>query len=136
MTDMDPTLDLYVRAALGKKASGLLVLDVRGLTSIADTFIICSGRSSRQVSAIGEHIQTELKEKGIRPLGVEGMQDGHWVLLDYGHVILHVFYEAARSFYNLEGLWADAERIQTPAMLEMAASGNTDRTEEDFDDED
>lgn len=136
MSDMDPTLDLYVRAALGKKASGLLVLDVRGLTSIADTFIICSGRSSRQVSAIGEHIQTELKEKGIRPLGVEGMQDGHWVLLDYGHVILHVFYEAARSFYNLEGLWADAERIQTPAMLEMAASGNTDRTEEDFDDED
>lgn len=136
MSDVDPAVDLYVKAALGKKASGLLVLDVRGLTSIADIFIICSGRSNRQVSAIGEHIQTELKEKGIRPIGVEGMQDGHWVLLDYGHVIIHVFYESTRNFYNLEGLWADAERIETPSMREMAASGNTDRTDEDFDDED
>ncbi len=136
MSDVDPAVDLYVKAALGKKASGLLVLDVRGLTSIADIFIICSGRSNRQVSAIGEHIQTELKEKGIRPIGVEGMQDGHWVLLDYGHVIIHVFYESTRNFYNLEGLWADAERIETPSMLQMAKSGNTERTDEDFDDED
>ncbi len=136
MSDVDPSVDLYVKAALGKKASDLLVLDVRGLTSIADIFIICSGRSNRQVSAIGDHIQTELKEKGIRPLGVEGMQDGHWVLLDYGHVIIHVFYESTRSFYNLEGLWADAERIETPSMLEKGEAENTGESQEDFDDED
>jgi len=136
MSDMDPAADLYVKAALGKKASGLLVLDVRGLTSIADIFIICSGRSTRQVTAIGDHIQTELKEKGIRPLGVEGMQDGHWVLLDYGHVIIHVFYESTRSFYNLEGLWADAPRIETPSMRESRESEDTGEDKEDFDDED
>ncbi|MGE0083663.1 MAG: ribosome silencing factor [Desulfococcaceae bacterium] len=136
MSDVDPAVDMYVKAALAKKASGLLVLDVSGLTSIADIFIICSGRSNRQVSAIGEHIQTELKEKGIRPLGVEGMQDGHWVLLDYGYVIIHIFYESTRSFYNLEGLWADAEHIQTPSMLESGDTENTAEADEDYDDED
>ncbi|MFZ5570068.1 MAG: ribosome silencing factor [Thermodesulfobacteriota bacterium] len=102
----------YIRAALGRKAQDLVALDVRGLTSIADTFIICHGRSSRQVTAIAEHIREELKNSGIRPLSVEGLKDGHWILLDYGHVILHVFYEPVRVFYDLEGLWADARRIE------------------------
>lgn len=126
----DARLDRYVRAALGKKVLGLVVLDVGKLTSIADYFIICSGRSNRQVSAIAEHIQTTLKAEGIRPLSVEGAKSGHWVLLDYGHVILHVFYDAIRSFYDLEGLWADARRIKTADMIAAAAVSNTDGTSE------
>jgi len=116
--DYDPSLDLYVKAALGRKALGLVVLDVRDLTSVADTFIICSGRSNRQVTAIAEFIITELKKAGKKPLSVEGKKEGLWVLLDYGHVIIHVFYESVRSFYDLEGLWVDAKRIQTKSLTE------------------
>ena len=116
--DYDSSLDLYVKAALGRKALGLVVLDVRELTSVADAFIICSGRSNRQVTAIAEFIITELKKVGIKPLSVEGKKEGHWVLLDYGHVIIHVFYESVRNFYDLEGLWVDAKRIKTKSLIE------------------
>lgn len=115
--DLDPSLDFYVKAALGRKAFDLVILNVRDLTSIADVFIICSGRSNRQVAAIAEFIQVELKKHGIRPLSVEGKKEGHWVLLDYGHVIMHVFYEPVRSFYDLEGLWIDAKKIKTPSLI-------------------
>jgi ribosome-associated protein len=114
---LDQSLDLYVKAALAKKAIGLVVLDVRELTSVADVFIICSGRSNRQVMAIAEYIQVDLKKHGIKPLSVEGKKEGHWVLLDYGHVIIHVFYEPIRNFYDLEGLWIDAEKIQTESLI-------------------
>ena len=112
----DPSLDLYIKAILDRKAIDVVVLDVADLTSYADIFIICSGRSNRQVNAIADFIKTELKKHKIRPLGVEGTKDGHWVLLDYGHVIIHVFYEPVREFYDLEGLWADAKRIMTPSL--------------------
>jgi len=111
----DPALASYIKAILGRKALGLTVLDVRKLTSLADVFMICSGKSNRQVTAISEHIQRDLKDQGIKPLSVEGMREGHWVLLDYGHVIIHVFYEPVRSFYDLEGLWTDARRIDVEA---------------------
>lgn len=115
-TDLQEELDLYVQAALSRKAEGLVVLDIRDFTSIADAFIICSGRSNRQVSAIAENIQHFLRDRDIRPLHVEGLTEGHWVLMDYGHVIIHVFYEADRLFYDLEGLWADARRITTQSI--------------------
>ncbi len=112
----DPSLDLYIKAILGRKAINVVVLDVADLTSYADIFIICSGRSNRQVSAIADFIKTDLKKQKIKPLSVEGAKDGHWVLLDYGHVIIHVFYAPVREFYDLEGLWDDAERIMTPSL--------------------
>ena len=112
----DPVLDLYVKAVLGKKALNVVVLDVAELTSYADVFIICSGRSNRQVGAIAEFVKTDLKKHQIKPLSIEGTRDGHWMLLDYGHVIIHVFYEPVRQFYDLEGLWTDAKRIMTPAL--------------------
>jgi len=115
-------LDLYIKAALGKKAMNLVALDVQELTSFADVFIICSGRSNRQVNAIAEHIQADLKKHKIKPLSVEGVGEGHWVLLDYGHVIIHVFYEPIREFYDLEGLWIDAKRIETPALKKQKSS--------------
>jgi len=114
--DAIPSLDLYIEAASEKKASNLVVLDLQGLTSIADVFIICSGRSNRQVNAIADAIVARLKKSKIKPLSVEGTREGHWVLLDYGHVVIHVFYEPVRQFFDLEGLWADAKRITTPAM--------------------
>jgi ribosome-associated protein len=114
--DLDSRLDLYVQAVLGRKAESVVALDVRGLTSIADAFIICSGRSNRQVSAVAEHVEQFLKQKGIRPLSVEGRKEGHWVLMDYGHVIIHVFYTETRLFYDLEGLWVDAKRITTESL--------------------
>ena len=112
----DPSLDLFIKAILGRKAINVVVLDVTDLTSYADVFIICSGRSNRQVSAIADFIKADLKKHNIKPLGVEGTKDGHWVLLDYGHVIIHVFYEPVREFYDLEGLWGDAKRIETPSL--------------------
>ena len=113
---IDPSLDLYIKAILDRKASNVVVLDVADLTSYADVFIICSGRSNRQVSAIADYIKTDLKKHKIKPLSVEGTKDGQWVLMDYGHVIIHVFYEPVREFYDLEGLWDDAERIMTPSL--------------------
>jgi len=116
-TSLDPDLDPYINAVMGKKAIDMVVLDVRELTSFSDTFIICSGRSNRQVSAIAEYIQVNLKKHAIKPLSVEGKKEGHWVLLDYGHVVIHVFYEPVRTFYDLEGLWIDAKRIDTRRFL-------------------
>ena len=116
---LDSALELYVRAILGKKALDLVILDVRQLTSITDAFIICSGRSNRQVTAIAEYIQVSLKEKGIKPLSVEGKREGHWVLLDYGHVIIHIFYEPVRDFYDLEDLWIDAEKIRAENLIKQ-----------------
>jgi ribosome-associated protein len=116
-TPIDPDLDLYITAVMGKKAKDLVVLDVRKITSVSDIFIICSGLSNRQVSAIADHIQVNLKKHAIKPLSVEGKKEGHWVLLDYGHIIIHVFYEPVRAFYDLEGLWIDAKRIETKRFL-------------------
>ncbi len=122
--DAVPSLDLYIKAASEKKAQNLIVLDVADLTSIADAFIICSGKSNRQVNAIADSIVVNLKKHKIKPLSVEGTGQGHWVLLDYGHVIIHVFYEPVREFFDLEGLWVDAKRITTPAMKKSQSSKN------------
>lgn len=107
-----PELDIYLNAATGKKAYDIAVLDVRELTSVAEVFIICSGKSSRQVMAIAEHIKSELRKKKIKPISVEGIQEGHWVLLDFGSIIYHIFYEPIRTFYDLDGLWIDARKIE------------------------
>lgn len=111
--EFDASMIPYLEAVSGRKAESIVALDVRELTSYTDAFIICTGRSNRQVSAIAEHIKLELKKKNIKPLNIDGMNEGKWVLLDYSDVIIHVFYEETREFYNLEGLWADARKINT-----------------------
>lgn len=113
---VDPALAPYLKAVLGKKAEQVVLLDVHNLTTVADHFVICSGRSNRQVSAIAEFIRTELKKQDIRPLHLEGIKEGHWVLMDYGHVIIHIFYGPVREFYDLEGLWIDAKQIPISVM--------------------
>jgi len=105
---------LLTRFALDKKACDLVVLDVREHTSIADYFILCSGRSDRQVQSIAQGIEDNAAEEGIRPFAVEGTQRGHWALIDFSDVIVHVFYEPVREFYDLDGLWGHARRVQLP----------------------
>jgi ribosome-associated protein len=104
-----------VNAALDKKAEDIVLLKIRDVASYADYFLLCTGRSDRQVQAIAQSIETELKKLGHRALGIEGMSHGQWVLIDYGDVIIHVFQESVRKFYDLEGLWIDAPRIDVEA---------------------
>jgi ribosome-associated protein len=127
--DPDAEAAVFIQAVLARKALHVVALDVRELTSIADVFIICSGRSNRQVTAIAEHVERQLRKHKIKPLSVEGAADGLWVLMDYGHVIIHVFFESVRTFYDLEGLWSDARRIPLPAAPQPkpASAGKTRR---------
>jgi ribosome-associated protein len=120
--EMDPMLPVYVNVVSGRKAKDIVVLDVRKLTSVADVFVICSGASNRQVAAIADHIRSDLKDRGIKPISVEGLGEGHWVILDYGHIIIHVFYEPIRTFYDLEGLWSDAGRISADETIAAASA--------------
>lgn len=99
------------RLALDKKASDVQVLEMKGLTSFTDYFVLCSGQSTQQVKAIVEHIEEALSGERIKPLGVEGRGYGHWVLMDYNDVIVHVFEAETRRYYELEKLWLDAPRI-------------------------
>jgi len=115
---LNPAIKPFVNAVLGRKALQVVILDVRHLTSYADVFIICSGRSNRQVTAIADFVQRDLKIHGKKPINVEGKKEGHWVLMDYGDVIIHIFYESLRDFYDLEGLWIDAEPLSTEQLLE------------------
>lgn len=99
-------------AASNKKAKDIRILNVEGLSSIADYFVICSGTSTTQVKAIADEIEEKLEEEGIYVKHKEGQQFGRWILLDYGNVIVHVFHEEEREFYSVERLWADAEEIE------------------------
>jgi len=105
---------LLSRFALEKKAYDLVLIEVREVTSIADYFIICSGRSDRQVQSIAQGIEESLGEMEIFPLSIEGVSRGQWVLMDFSDVIVHIFYQPVREFYDLEGLWGDAPRVELP----------------------
>jgi len=94
-----------------RKATDLVLFEVGTLTSIADYFLIASGKSSRQVQAMAQHLQSRMKEKGFARFGVEGEREGHWILVDYGDVVIHLFYQPVREFYDLEGLWVEAPRV-------------------------
>jgi ribosome-associated protein len=99
------------RAALDKKAIGLTVLDVQGVSTVTDYFLVCSGRSAPHVKTIADAIREELKEDGVRPLHTEGQAESGWVLLDYGDVLMHDYHEDTRAYYALERLWGDAPSI-------------------------
>lgn len=105
---------LCVRFALEKKAYDLVLMEVGPLTSLADYFLVCTGRSDTQVQAIAQGIEDNLGRLDMRPLSVEGLTGGQWVVMDYGDVIIHIFYEPVRGFYNLERLWGRAPRVKLP----------------------
>jgi ribosome-associated protein len=110
-----PSLELArlaALAALEKKAEDLVVLDVRGVSSIADFFVIMSGRSTRHVQGLAQAVDEALRHKNVKDGNTEGLSEGHWVLLDYNDVVVHIFYSEDRSFYDIEGLWHDAPRVE------------------------
>ena len=102
---------LCLTTILERKAVDPILLHVEDLTTVADYFLITGGNSTRQVQAIARHLRKTLKERGMLPYGVEGGQEAQWVLLDYGEVVIHIFYQPIREFYDLEGLWAEAPEI-------------------------
>jgi len=112
--DVRDTALLCVRFALEKKAYDLVLMEVGHLTSLADHFLICTGRSDTQVQAITQSIEQNLARLGVRPLSIEGYTSGHWVVIDYGDIVVHTFYEPVREFYDLERLWARAPRVRLP----------------------
>lgn len=105
---------LCAQAALDKKAYDLILLKVTALTSFADYFVICTGRSDVQVQSICRAIEEAAAQVGMKPLAIEGFTHGQWVLMDFGDVVVHIFYETVREFYNLEGLWTQAPRCTLP----------------------
>lgn len=101
--------------ALEKKALNVRVLNVRGLSSLTDYLVLASGQSDRQVQAIAESVRVGLKlHHALPPLAVEGVKEGRWVLLDYGDVMVHVFHEPVRDYYDLDGLWREAIEVPIP----------------------
>lgn len=108
------SLDLarrIVELAEDKKAADIVLLDLTGLTTLADYFVICSGGSERQIDAIADGIVSTLRDEKLKPIGREGVPASHWVLLDYGSVIVHVFTPPERDYYGLEKHWAEAKTI-------------------------
>jgi ribosome-associated protein len=99
------------RAALDRRASDVVILDLRGITLITDFFIICHGTSEVQIKAIVEGVRVTLEADRRRPLSVEGLAEARWVLLDYGELVVHVMAPAEREYYDLERLWGDARRV-------------------------
>ncbi|HEX8949239.1 MAG TPA: ribosome silencing factor [Dissulfurispiraceae bacterium] len=98
------------RASSDKKAKDIVILELKKLTVIADYFVVCSGESTTQVKAIVDHVEESLAKHGVKPGRVEGLGNARWVLLDYGDVIVHVFEEETRNYYELEKFWLDAPR--------------------------
>jgi ribosome-associated protein len=102
---------LLARVALQKKPRDPLLLDVSKSCSFTDYFLILSGTSTRQTQALSGHLEETLRKEGIRLRGIEGMETGQWILMDFDEVIVHIFFESVRGFYDLEGLWMEAPHL-------------------------
>jgi ribosome-associated protein len=111
---------LAAGAALDKKALDPLALDLRGISSVAEYFVIVTGTSDRHVQAVADNITEAFHAIGVKPLGEEGFREGKWVLLDYGEVVVHVFLEPVREYYDIERLWIDAPRLDLHTEVEEA----------------
>lgn len=113
-----------------KKAQDTEVIEIKALSDIADYFLVCSADSDRGVKTIVDNVEQKLKQMGERAIGVEGYTEGRWVLIDAADVVVHVFYEPLRRFYDIEGLWIDAPRIKIP--IEDQFSNQSKRVEKDY----
>ena len=106
---------LSARAVIDKKAEQVKILDLREISGFTEYFVICSGTSDRQVQAISDSVEQMLESNGYELYSSEGHADGRWVLMDFGDIVVHVFLDALREYYDLESLWADAPRVQIPS---------------------
>jgi ribosome-associated protein len=125
--------EILIRAALSKKARNPVLLNLEGLSSLTDYFLILSGATERQVTAISEAVVDAAKRARIKPYSKEGISQGNWALLDYGDIIVHVFRPSVREFYDLEGLWAEAEREEFSDDLKREIDA-TSEIEDEWDD--
>ena len=101
---------MILRTIVAHKGGDPVLLEVSKFCSFADYFVICSGRSRRHVLALAHHIEEALAQSGVKPLGVEGLEEGQWVLMDYNTLVVHIFMQPLREFYNLEDLWSEAPK--------------------------
>jgi ribosome-associated protein len=122
-TPASELLRLGIAAAESKKATDVVALDLRELSSVTDTFVICSGSSDTNVRAIADAVEKRLKEEGVRPFGIEGYREGTWVLMDYIDFVFHIFHFEKRLVFALEDLWKDAPRLQTGTARKAAGEG-------------
>src|SRR3954471_17084661 len=106
---------MAVRAAESKKATDIRVLDLTGVTSFTDYFVICTGSNPKQIQAIADEIGLRLKDRGELPQSIEGYTQAEWILADYGDYLVHIFSEKARAYYDLERLWRTAKNVAIPA---------------------
>ena len=111
LSTLDPALRVAVEATRDKKALDIVVLDLRGIASFTDYFLICTGGSHRQLVTIADEIEEKLREAKRKPSHLEGYPRGDWILMDYVDFVVHVFTPTSRSYYNLERLWGDAKRL-------------------------
>jgi ribosome-associated protein len=115
---LDPELRLAIQCADDKKAMNMIALDLREIASFTEFFVIASGANQRQVQAIADEINEQLKKQlKRRPVRIEGYGSAEWVLLDYGDFVIHLFDKEARDFYDLERLWRDAKRVEMPSSF-------------------
>jgi ribosome-associated protein len=110
-----------VQAADSKKATGIRVLDLRPITSFADFFVICQGSNQRQIQAVCDEVESALKLQGERAISVEGYGNAEWILMDYGDLVVHIFSDQARAYYDLDRLWREALEVELPADIEGRA---------------
>ncbi len=118
LADLEPSLARSLecaRAAIEKKGENVRVLDLTEISSFTDYFVVCSGMSDRQVQAIADSIEGTLKALGHRLISSEGYAEGRWVLLDFGDVVVHIFLDALREYYDIESLWSEAPRVKVPS---------------------
>jgi ribosome-associated protein len=125
MTDVSKELAPYLAVIFSRKPRSVTAIDVSAMTSYTDTLIIVEAGSLRQVTSLAEHVITQLKAQNIKALGTEGIKEGEWALLDYGNCIIHVFESRAKLFYDLEGLWSEAARLDL-AEFEKGVPGSGD----------
>ncbi len=107
-----------------KKAENLVILDLKDLSSVTDILVVASGHSDRHVQAVSEFLSQEMKKQGFFPLGSEGLQGGRWALIDYGEIVVHVFYNETRLHYDLEGVWRDAPVILDERQMDSGSGTN------------
>ncbi|UCG13888.1 MAG: ribosome silencing factor [Deltaproteobacteria bacterium] len=119
---------LCAQVAAAHKAANPLIFHVAEISSLTDYFVICSGRSTRHVQGIAQHIEKALRKRRVKPIGVEGISESQWVLLDFDDVVVHVFYEPMRSLYDLEGLWWEARQVEF-AEVQSSRATRSDRAE-------
>jgi ribosome-associated protein len=106
---------LAIKTIVAHKGMEAVIIEVTKFCSFADFFILCSGGSHRHVTALAQHVEETLAQAGVKPLGVEGREEGQWVLMDYNTLVIHIFMQERREFYNLEDLWSEVPKTQIDA---------------------